>query len=220
MCCLRLGLRVRHLHLPLGRVPGDSEVARAAALLLLLTLAHRRLADGLGREVALGAWSGRLHSCAVVRPCGLLLGRIVPNVLVACGSYSRTRKCWRCTRRRRGNERTAASASCASHRPRASRGAPLELAREMHLGVSGAADACCIVDAAAGGRACDLVVISAACTGAVNPCVVQAVCWSDPTQAVGQWDLPSTLGWGGLAPHPSGSVSCACTAAAPSSSSP
>jgi hypothetical protein len=41
--------------------------------------------------------------------------------------------------------------------------------------------------------------------------------WSDPTQGVSQWDPPSTQGW---APHPSGSMSCACTAAALSSSSP
>jgi hypothetical protein len=76
-----------------------------------------------------------------------------------------------------------------------------------------------------GVHAWPLVVSCAACVqacvhaGAVTECGVQAVSWSNSTQAVSRWGSAKDSG-AGLATHPSGSASCTSAAAAHSSSSP
>jgi hypothetical protein len=66
-------------------MPSGADVARAAALLLLLTLCHRQLTDVLAGEVALGPWSVCLHSRTVVRLGCVLLGGIATDLLTALG---------------------------------------------------------------------------------------------------------------------------------------
>jgi hypothetical protein len=61
-------------------LPSDANVASAAALISLLSDRHGKLIDGLAREVPPGTGFVCVHSRAVVRPGGVLLGGVGPNL--------------------------------------------------------------------------------------------------------------------------------------------